>query len=346
MDQTNALSEITHKRRLSSLGPGGINRETAGMAIRGIHPTHYGRICPIETPEGQNAGLVNSFTILSHLNTKSFIETPFYKTYKGFILKNKNPFLFSSDQERNLILAPGDIKTSLFNFLPSGVPIPSRQFKEFKKVSRNEINFIAVSPIQMISIATSLIPFLEHNDGNRALMGSNMQRQAVPTLRPAKPIVGTGLESRVISDVGHSLQVKKSGFVSYVDGNKIIIYSKKITEQNLFFNNKSDFQKKNSLFLNFYSRQEKTSRSSFKKKLVNCANVLNFKEEQTREVSKIKNKKQRVSFKGYSNSRDFLSVGNYLTSPKDKTTGKFERNTWFHDSNFSLFEKKKNRFTN
>nr|YP_009367394.1 beta subunit of RNA polymerase [Sarcinofilum mucosum]ARK14428.1 beta subunit of RNA polymerase [Sarcinofilum mucosum] len=225
MDQTNALSELTHKRRLSSLGPGGINRETAGMAIRGIHPTHYGRICPIETPEGQNAGLVNSFTIYSHLNTKGFIETPFYKTYKGFVLKNKNPLLFSSDQERSWVLAPGDIKTSLFNFLPSG-SLPSRQLKEFQRVSRNEIHFTSMSPIQMISVATSLIPFLEHNDGNRALMGSNMQRQAVPTIRPSKPIVGTGLESRVVSDVGHGLQVQSSGFVSYVDGKQIVIYSK------------------------------------------------------------------------------------------------------------------------
>lgn len=225
MDQTNALSELTHKRRLSSLGPGGINRETAGMAIRGIHPTHYGRICPIETPEGQNAGLVNSFTIYSHLNTKGFIETPFYKTYKGFVFKNKNPFLFSSDQENSWVLAPGDIKTSLFNFLPSGL-LPSRQLKEFKRVSRNEISFTSMSPIQMISVATSLIPFLEHNDGNRALMGSNMQRQAVPTIRPSKPIVGTGLESRVISDVGHGLQVQSSGFVSYVDGKRIVVYSK------------------------------------------------------------------------------------------------------------------------
>ena len=225
MDQTNPLSELTHKRRLSSLGPGGINRETAGMAIRGIHPTHYGRICPIETPEGQNAGLVNSFTTCSHLNSHGFIETPFYKTYKGFILKTKNPFLFTSDQEENNILAPGDIKVSRFGFLPPGISLPSRQLKEFKRAQRNQVNFVAVSPIQMISVATSLIPFLEHNDGNRALMGSNMQRQAVPTIRPSKPIVGTGLESRVISDVGHALQAKKSGFVSYVDGKKIIIYS-------------------------------------------------------------------------------------------------------------------------
>ena len=197
------------------------------MAIRGIHPTHYGRICPIETPEGQNAGLVNSFTIYSKLNKRGFIETPFYKTYKGFVLKNQDPFLFSSDQEKTFNIAPGDIKRTALNFLPKGVNIPSRKLKEFKRVPRNEINYIALAPIQMISIATSLIPFLEHDDGNRALMGSNMQRQAVPTIKPSKPIVGTGLESRVISDINHGLQAKISGFVSYVDGQKIIIYSSK-----------------------------------------------------------------------------------------------------------------------
>nr|AOC61446.1 beta subunit of RNA polymerase [Rhexinema sarcinoideum] len=237
MDQTNALAEITHKRRLSSLGPGGISRENAGMAIRGIHPTHYGRICPIETPEGQNAGLVNSFTIYSHLNSKGFIETPFYQTYKGFVFKENSPFLFSSDQEENKIFIPGDIKTSLFYFLPSNVQIPSRQMSEFQNVSRNSVHFTSMSPLQMISVATSLIPFLEHNDGNRALMGSNMQRQAVPTFRPSKPIVGTGLESRVIANIGYNLQAHQSGFVSYVDGQKIILYSKKLPgQQNLFSN--------------------------------------------------------------------------------------------------------------
>ena len=223
LDQTNPLSELTHKRRLSSLGLGGINRETAGMEIRGIHPTHYGRICPIETTEGQNAGLVNSFTIYSQLNENGFIETPFYKAYKGMIFKN-NPFFFASDQEKQLRLAPGDIITNKFNFLPN-ISIPCRQLKEFKRLSRESIDFIAVSPLQMISIATSLIPFLEHDDGNRALMGSNMQRQSVPTLQPNLPIVGTGLESKVIADINHGVQIKKAGFVSDVEGKQIIIYS-------------------------------------------------------------------------------------------------------------------------
>ena len=226
MDQTNPLAELTHKRRLSSLGPGGMNRETAGMAIRGIHPTHYGRICPIETPEGKNAGLVNSFTIYATLTSKGWIETPFYKTYKGLILK-KNPVFLSSIQETEKILAPGDLPTSKFHFLPS-VSVPVRKQAEFQTASREAIHFTSVSPLQMISVATALIPFLEHNDGNRALMGSNMQRQSVPTLRPVKPIVGTGLESRVMSDIGQCLQAPRSGFVSVVDSHKICIYSKPV----------------------------------------------------------------------------------------------------------------------
>nr|YP_010733692.1 RNA polymerase beta subunit [Gayralia brasiliensis]YP_010733766.1 RNA polymerase beta subunit [Monostroma nitidum]WEG92963.1 RNA polymerase beta subunit [Gayralia brasiliensis]WEG93037.1 RNA polymerase beta subunit [Monostroma nitidum] len=273
MDQTNPLSELTHKRRLSSLGPGGIDRETAGMAIRGIHPTHYGRICPIETPEGQNAGLVNSFTIYSNLNKNGLIETPFYKTYQGFLLKNTDALMFSSDQEKNWVLAPGDIQTSKYHFLPATTAIPARQLKEFKRVSRKAVNFIALAPTQMISVATSLIPFLEHNDGNRALMGSNMQRQAVATLRPEKPIVGTGLESRVVSDIGHSLQVKKSGFVSYVDGKKIIVYSQKETCEKsslnhvlpCFFNKRL---KKNPSQTTLLSYKKSTNRLPFKKSLV------------------------------------------------------------------------------
>jgi DNA-directed RNA polymerase beta subunit len=224
LDQTNPLAEMTHKRRLSSLGLGGINRDTAGMAIRGIHPTHYGRICPIETPEGQNAGLVNSFTIYSRLNKHGFIETPFYQTYKGLVLE-KQAYFFSSDQEKQLNLGPGDITKNKLNFLPKTVSIPCRQLNQFKRLFRNEIDFTGVSPTQMISIATSLIPFLEHDDGNRALMGSNMQRQAVPTLKASLPIVGTGLESKIIADVNHGLQINKTGFVSYVDANNITIYS-------------------------------------------------------------------------------------------------------------------------
>jgi DNA-directed RNA polymerase subunit beta len=224
MDQTNPLAEITHKRRLSSLGPGGVSRETAGMAVRGIHPTHYGRICPIETPEGQNAGLVNSLTTYARVNSEGFLETPFYPVYKGQVQKKDGPIFFSAEQEENIYLAPGDLRVSLLNFLPKNF-IPVRFGDEFKRVSRTQVEFIVTCSIQMISIATSLIPFLEHDDANRALMGSNMQRQAVPLICPERPIVGTGLEARVIADSGHVIQAKQSGYVSYVSGKKIIIQS-------------------------------------------------------------------------------------------------------------------------
>ena len=257
LDQTNPLAEITHKRRLSSLGPGGISRDTAGMAIRGIHPTHYGRICPIETPEGQNAGLVNSFTIYSNLNFKGFIETPFYKIYKGFIQINLGLFLFSSDQEKNFHIAPGDIKKNKLNFLPNKVDIPCRQLKEFKRISRNQMNYIAINPIQMISIATSLIPFLEHNDGNRALMGSNMQRQAVPILKANFPIVGTGLESNIIANSNYGIQAKYSGLVTYIDGKQIIISSSTTIITNIL---KSLSKLKNSYISFFNNQKNKKSR--------------------------------------------------------------------------------------
>ena len=224
MDQTNPLAEITHKRRLSSLGPGGISRETAGMAVRGIHPSHYGRICPIETPEGPNAGLVNSITTYAKRNSEGFLETPFYKVSQGQIQKKRGPIFFSADHEENLNVAPGDLKTNILNFLPKKL-IPIRNSKEFKLVSSDQVQYIAISPIQMISIATSLIPFLEHDDANRALMGSNMQRQAVPLIAPERPVIGTGLEARVVSDSGHILQAETNGFVSYVSGNKIIVHT-------------------------------------------------------------------------------------------------------------------------
>jgi len=230
MDQTNPLAELTHKRRLSSLGPGGISRETAGMAVRGIHPSHYGRICPIETPEGPNAGLVNSLTTYAKVNSTGFIETPCYQVYKGQIQASAGPIFFSAAQEEQVIIAPGDLKLSQLNFLPKNA-IPVRATNEFKKIIRDKVEYISISPIQMISIATSLIPFLEHDDANRALMGSNMQRQAVPLIKPERPIVGTGLEGRVAADSGHAIQSRTSGFVSYVSGEHIII--KKCVEPTL-----------------------------------------------------------------------------------------------------------------
>nr|AYQ94599.1 RNA polymerase beta subunit protein a [Chlorosarcina stigmatica] len=226
MDQINPLAELTHKRRLTSMGPGGVTRDSATLAIRGIHPTHYGRICPIETPEGKNTGLVNSLTAYSRVNGQGFIETPFYKVYKGQVQKRTGMYFFSAEQEEKIRLAASDLPISDLGFLPK-FNIPVRIAEDFTKTNRNKVEYIGVSPIQMISIATSLIPFLEHDDANRALMGSNMQRQAVPLIRPERPIVGTGLEGRAVSDSGHVMQAKFSGFVAYASSTKIIVYSLK-----------------------------------------------------------------------------------------------------------------------
>lgn len=220
MDQINPLAEITHKRRLSSMGPGGVTRDTATLAIRGIHPTHYGRICPVETPEGKNTGLVNSLTTYARVNSSGMLESPFYKVYKGIVQKNAGMFFLSAEQEEKTKLAAADLFVTPIGFLPNS-NIPVRIGETFTKISRNKVEYIGVSPLQMISIATSLIPFLEHDDANRALMGSNMQRQAVPLVRPERPIVGTGLESRAVSDSGHVIQAKFSGVVTYVSGDKI-----------------------------------------------------------------------------------------------------------------------------
>ena len=222
MDQINPLAEITHKRRLSSMGPGGVTRDTATLAIRGIHPTHYGRICPVETPEGKNTGLVNSMTTYARVNTQGILESPFYKVYKGQVQKTAGMFFLSAEDEEKIKLAAADLFVSSIGFLPLSY-IPVRIAEDFTKIPRHEVQYIGISPIQMISIATSLIPFLEHDDANRALMGSNMQRQAVPLLRPERPIVGTGLEGRAVSDSGHAIQSKLSGLVTYVSGDQIIV---------------------------------------------------------------------------------------------------------------------------
>ena len=231
MDQTNPLAEITQKRRISSLGPGGISRETAGMAIRGIHSTHYGRVCPIETPEGKNAGLVNSLTVFTQIRKDGTLESPYYPILQGQV-QNEFGFKFlpvEAEEEGFTKIAPGDINTTSSRFLPSN-SIPIREAgnpqEDFRYASREKVNYIAVSPIQMISIATSLIPFLEHDDANRALMGSNMQRQAVPLLRAERPVVGTGLEALVIAASGHALGSRTSGYVSFVSNKKVVIYSK------------------------------------------------------------------------------------------------------------------------
>jgi DNA-directed RNA polymerase subunit beta len=223
MDQINPLAEITHKRRLTSLGPGGVSRDTATLAIRGIHPSHYGRICPIETPEGKNTGLVNSLTTYAKLSSSGLLKSPFYKVQKGQVQKNAGVFFLDPEQEEHFQIATPDLNFTRLGFLPKS-SIPVRIGKRFVRMKPHRLSFIGVSPLQMISVATSFIPFLEHDDANRALMGSNMQRQAVPILQPERPFLGTGFEARVISDSGHAVFSKKSGYVMYSSASSISLY--------------------------------------------------------------------------------------------------------------------------
>ena len=222
LDQANPLSELTHKRRLTSVGPGGVNRDTAGMAIRGIHSTHYGRICPIETPEGQNAGLVNSITTFASVNNEGFIQTPLFPVYKGQVQKKFGAKLLPPGFENNYNIGLNSLKTSKLQFLPDN-PLVVKSDQSFKKLYKKNVNFILVSCLQLISTATSLIPFLEHNDANRALMGSNMQRQAVPLVNPERPLVGTSFEDKVIFYCGNFIQSNQSGLVLYSSHKRIKI---------------------------------------------------------------------------------------------------------------------------
>jgi DNA-directed RNA polymerase subunit beta len=229
MDQTNPLAELTHKRRLSALGPGGLTRERAGFAVRDIHPSHHGRICPIETPEGPNAGLIGSLATHARVNEFGFIETPFYRVENGRILKDQEPIYMTADEEDDFRVAPGDIPIDLeFRILGESVPVRYRQ--DFITTAPTEVDYVAVSPVQIISVATSLIPFLEHDDANRALMGSNMQRQAVPLLRPERPLVGTGLEAQAARDSGMVIISETNGEISFVDAKRLRVRAEDGTE--------------------------------------------------------------------------------------------------------------------
>lgn len=220
MDQTNPLAELTHKRRLSALGPGGLTRERAGFAVRDIHPSHHGRICPIETPEGPNAGLIGSLATHARVNEYGFIETPCYPVKDGKVLKDQPPKYMTADQEDDKRVAPGDIPTDENGYI-LGEVVPVRYRQDFTTTTPDQVDFVAVSPVQIISVATSLIPFLEHDDANRALMGSNMQRQAVPLLRPHRPLVGTGLEAQAARDSGMVVVSRFAGEVTYVSADVI-----------------------------------------------------------------------------------------------------------------------------
>jgi DNA-directed RNA polymerase subunit beta len=222
MDQTNPLSSLTHRRRISGLGPGGFDRDRISFAVRDIHPSHYGRICPIETPEGQNVGLIASLTTCARVNKSGFIETPFWRVINGKVIKNGNPIYLTADIEDFYKIAPADIATNRQNYLTKSL-IPVRYKQDFITVTPFEVDFIAISPIQVVSVAASLIPFFEHDDANRALMGSNMQRQSVPLILPQKPIIGTGLENQIALDSGFAISAHKSGIVSSVTADQIVI---------------------------------------------------------------------------------------------------------------------------
>ena len=222
MDQTNPLAEITHKRRLSALGPGGLSRERAGFEVRDVHYTHYGRLCPIETPEGPNIGLISSLSVFAKVNNLGFIETPYREVTKGSVDVKKAPIYLSAEEEEGKKIAQSNLGLDK-NGAISGDKVIAREEGDFPVVTPDTIDYMDVAPNQIASISASLIPFLEHDDANRALMGSNMMRQAVPLLRPESPIVGTGLERRVAKDSRILINAEGAGVVEYVDANKITI---------------------------------------------------------------------------------------------------------------------------
>jgi len=220
MDQNNPLSEVTHKRRISALGPGGLTRERAGFEVRDVHPTHYGRVCPIETPEGPNIGLINSLAVYARTNNFGFLETPYRKVAGGKALEEI--VYLSAIEEGNYVIAQANAALD-DNDMLSDELVSVRNHNEFTMASPDRVEFMDVSPKQIVSVAAALIPFLEHDDANRALMGSNMQRQAVPTLRAEKPLVGTGIERIVAVDSGSAVVAKRGGKVDSVDAGRIVV---------------------------------------------------------------------------------------------------------------------------
>ncbi|MDE2003237.1 MAG: DNA-directed RNA polymerase subunit beta [Betaproteobacteria bacterium] len=219
MDQTNPLSEITHKRRVSALGPGGLTRERAGFEVRDVHPTHYGRVCPIETPEGPNIGLINSLALYARTNEYGFLETPYRKVVDGKVTDDIH--YLSAIEEGQYVIAQANAKIDGKGRLADEL-VSSRNRNEFMLSMPDKIQYMDVAPAQIVSVAASLIPFLEHDDANRALMGSNMQRQAVPCLRPEKPVVGTGVERTAAVDSGTAVMARRGGKVDYVDASRIV----------------------------------------------------------------------------------------------------------------------------
>jgi len=220
MDQNNPLSEVTHKRRVSALGPGGLTRERAGFEVRDVHPTHYGRVCPIETPEGPNIGLINSLSVYARTNHYGFLETPYRKVSNGKV--TSEVVYLSAIEESQYSIAQANVNLDKKGMMVDDL-IPCRSKNEFTLSTPDKIDYMDVSPKQIVSVAASLIPFLEHDDANRALMGSNMQRQAVPCLRAEKPLVGTGMERAVAVDSGTTVKASRGGVVDSVDASRVVI---------------------------------------------------------------------------------------------------------------------------
>ena len=220
MDQNNPLSEVTHKRRVSALGPGGLTRERAGFEVRDVHPTHYGRVCPIETPEGPNIGLINSLAVYARTNDYGFLETPYRKVTGGKVTSDVE--YLSAIEEGDFVIAQANAELDKSGKFVDDF-IPCRHLGEFTLKEPSDISYMDVSPKQIVSVAASLVPFLEHDDANRALMGSNMQRQAVPTLKAEKPLVGTGMERTVATDSGVTAVAKRGGIVDQVDAGRIVV---------------------------------------------------------------------------------------------------------------------------
>ncbi|CAN0600803.1 unnamed protein product, partial [Ectocarpus sp. 12 AP-2014] len=220
MDQNNPLSEVTHKRRISALGPGGLTRERAGFEVRDVHPTHYGRVCPIETPEGPNIGLINSLATYARSNSYGFLESPYRKVIDGLV--TDDVVYLSAIEESNYIIAQASAAMDDNKRLTDEL-VTVRHQNEFTVTPPENVNFMDVSPRQVVSVAASLIPFLEHDDANRALMGSNMQRQAVPTLRSQVPLVGTGVERTVAQDSGVCVTARRGGVIESVDAARVVV---------------------------------------------------------------------------------------------------------------------------
>jgi len=291
MDQTNPLAEITHKRRLSALGPGGLSRERAGFEVRDVHYTHYGRLCPIETPEGPNIGLISSLSVFAKVNPMGFLETPYRKVEKAKVDIDNYVYL-SAEEEEGMKIAQANIPLKDNGQIDSEKVI-AREEGDFPVVDPSEINYTDVAPNQIASISASLIPFLEHDDANRALMGSNMMRQAVPLLKPQSPIVGTGLERQVASDSRVLINAEGDGVIEYVDAKKITIkYDRTDAERLISF--EEDF--KTYQLVKFRKTNQGTS--------INLKPIVKIGD---------KVKKGQVLCEGYATEKGELALGRNLT---------------------------------